>query len=191
MPRLRRAIAPGYAWIRTGGFPSLREPSGEGGAEAWLGIGGNLGDPLRRFERLRVYLARRRDLELLECSPILINPPFGYRDQPPFANAVLRIRTRLSPLALLDRLLEIERKFGRRRSFPNAPRTLDIDLLFYRGRTMEHPRLRLPHPGWRERLSVLMPLARMERLPVRRRQIRRALEDAGRGVIEADPRHPR
>ena len=163
MPRLIRSVAPGLKAIRTEGFPALEEPLPSRGREVWLGIGGNLGDSVRRFQRLRHYLRRQPDLTLLESSPILINPPFGYREQPDFANAVLRIRTRLAPLRLLHRILEIERKFGRKRSFKDAPRTLDIDLLFYGSRRFKHPRLHVPHPGWKERVSVLWPLARMRR----------------------------
>ncbi|WP_456391809.1 2-amino-4-hydroxy-6-hydroxymethyldihydropteridine diphosphokinase [Nitratifractor sp.] len=166
MPRLRRRIGGGLEAIYTEGFPSRKTPlSSGGGVEVWLGIGGNLGDPIRRFQRLRHFLDRRSDLELLESSPVLLNPPFGYLDQPVFANAVLRIRTRLAPLDLLDRLLEIERKFGRRRSFRDAPRTLDIDLLFYGERRIDRPRLQVPHPRWRERISVTWPLERLARRP--------------------------
>jgi len=162
MPRLNRRVGPGLRMIRTEGFPSLegREVPGRG-TDVWLGIGGNLGDSVRRFQRLRYFLMRQADLHLIESSPILINPPFGYPDQPEFANAVLCLRTTLPPFRLLRRILEIERKFGRRRSFRNGPRTLDIDLLFYGKRRIDHPRLHVPHPGWRERVSVLWPLTRM------------------------------
>jgi len=164
MPRLRRRIAPGLRSVRTEGFPS-RETLRRRGEEidVWLGIGGNLGDVVRRFQRLRHCLKRQPDLRLIESSPILVNPPFGYTDQPDFFNAVLHLRTVLSPLRLLRRILEIERRFGRRRSFKNAPRTLDIDLLFYGTRRIDHPRLQVPHPHWKERLSVTWPLARMSR----------------------------
>jgi len=161
MPRLTRSVAPGLREIRTEGFPALEKSASVSGTEVWLGIGANLGDSVRRFQRLRHYLRRQSDLTLLESSPILINPPFGYRDQPEFANAVLRLRTYLPPMRLLCRILEIERKFGRKRSFKDAPRTLDIDLLFYGNRRIEDPRLRVPHPGWKSRISVLWPLARM------------------------------
>jgi 2-amino-4-hydroxy-6-hydroxymethyldihydropteridine diphosphokinase len=123
-------------------------------------------------------MERQGDLSPVESSPILINPPFGYRDQPDFYNAVLLLRTPLSPRALLRRMLEAERRFGRRRSFPNAPRTLDLDLLFYEGRRIERPELQIPHPHWKERLSVTLPLAAMGELPPRLR--RSALRRRGR-----------
>jgi len=166
MPRLRHRIAPGLVAIRTEAFPS--ETSVERSTkerEVWLGIGGNLGDTIRRFQRLHHYLSQQKDLRLVESSPILINPPFGYLAQPAFANAVLYLRTPLPPLRLLRRILEIERRFGRKRSFKDAPRTLDIDLLFYGDRRIDHPRLRVPHPHWQERISVTWPLRQMKHLP--------------------------
>jgi 2-amino-4-hydroxy-6-hydroxymethyldihydropteridine diphosphokinase len=176
MARLSREIAPGWSWIRTEGFP-LRRPVGRarGEAELWLGIGGNLGDVSRRFQRLIHLLDRQPDLRLAESSPILLNPPFGYLEQPEFRNAVLRLYTRLTPRQALRRMLEIERRFGRKRLFRDAPRTLDIDLLFYDGRRIRRRDLTIPHPRWRERLSVTMPLAQMGNLPpgVRRDALRR------------------
>ena len=183
MAVLRKRIAAGLTLLRSRVYPSLERGdqlcSGE--REVWIGVGGNLGDPLRRFHRLWTLLKRRSDLRPLEASPILINPPFGYLDQPDFHNAVLRIATRLEPEELLRRLLEIERRFGRRRSFKDAPRTLDLDILFYGERRFDRPDLQIPHPRWRERISVTIPLALMSKrpkaagdLPRRLRQERRA-----------------
>ena len=176
MARLSRSIAPGWGWIRTEGFPLCRPIGrGRGEAELWLGIGGNLGDVPRRFQRLLHLLERQSDLRLAESSPILLNPHFGYLQQPEFCNAVIRLYTHLSPVRALRRVLEIERRFGRKRPFRDAPRTLDIDLLFYGDRRIRRRDLTIPHPRWRERLSVTMPLARMRRLPpgVRRDALQR------------------
>jgi 2-amino-4-hydroxy-6-hydroxymethyldihydropteridine diphosphokinase len=89
---------------------------------------------------------------------MLQNPPFGYTDQDDFLNAVLAIETTLQPHALMRHLLRVERRFGRVRSFANAPRTLDLDLLFYDRRRIHSPDLVVPHPHWRERESVVIPL---------------------------------
>lgn len=166
MALLRRRIGPGLTLLRGGGFPRVEKTlRHRGETEVWIGIGGNVGEVRRRFERLRHFLKRSSDLRLLESSPILVNPPFGYLDQPDFLNAVLRIATALPPRALLRRLLRIERRFGRRRSFPNAPRTLDLDILFYGERRVRRKDLTIPHPHWRERESVTIPLAQMRRRP--------------------------
>jgi len=187
MPRLRRRIAPGLRSVRTGGFPARHtEKRPARGVEIWLGIGGNLGDTIRRFQRLRFFLMRQNDLKLIESSPILINPPFGYLEQPEFANAVLRLRAKLPPLRLLRRMQEVERRFGRRRSFKDAPRTLDIDLLFYGDRRIDHPRLTIPHPGWSGRLSVLWPSKHLAKPPRDRRMIRRRIRRVMPGLRRYD-----
>ncbi|HKD46259.1 MAG TPA: 2-amino-4-hydroxy-6-hydroxymethyldihydropteridine diphosphokinase [Rhizomicrobium sp.] len=77
---------------------------------------------------------------------------------PPFINAVAEVETQLQPVALLELLHEVETAFGRKRSAPNAPRTLDLDLLDYRGR-IEQGELELPHPRMGNRFFVLEPLA--------------------------------
>lgn len=166
MALLRRRIGPGLTLLRGDGFPRIeRRRVRPGETEVWIGIGGNVGDVYRRFGRLRIFLQRSPDLRLLESSPILVNPPFGYLDQPDFLNAVLRVATALPPRVLLRRLLRIERRFGRRRSFPNAPRTLDLDILFYGERRLGRNDLTIPHPHWRERESVTIPLAQMKKRP--------------------------
>ena len=130
---------------------------------ALIGIGGNVGDTLRRFEKLWWYLARLPMIDIEATSPILKNPPFGYAEQPDFDNAVMRITTDLSPKALLRLMQRIERHFGRRRSFKNAPRTLDADILFYDDRTVRTETLSIPHPHWSERESVLIPMQMIQR----------------------------
>ena len=83
----------------------------------------------------------------------------GYVNQPDFVNAVAAIRTELSARALLDALLAIEREQGRVRAFPNAPRTLDLDIALYGKCVTSEPGLSLPHPRMHERAFVLAPLA--------------------------------
>ena len=85
--------------------------------------------------------------------------PVPPSDQPWFVNAVAAVDTALDPAALLDLLLAIERRFGRRRGAANAARTLDLDLLDYHGRQSRSSRLALPHPRLHERRFVLAPLA--------------------------------
>jgi 2-amino-4-hydroxy-6-hydroxymethyldihydropteridine diphosphokinase len=130
--------------------------------QATLGIGGNMGDVPRRFNHLFYHLKRSPLLEIIETSPILKNPPFGYIEQDYFYNALIIVKTCLRPKALLRYILHIEKKFGRKRSFPNAPRTLDIDMIFYEQEKMETTVLTIPHHGWRDRTSVLIPLIHMK-----------------------------
>jgi 2-amino-4-hydroxy-6-hydroxymethyldihydropteridine diphosphokinase len=128
-----------------------------------LGVGGNIGDLVRRLERLSVFLKKSERCDLVLTGPILKNPPFGYTDQDDFYNSVIVVKTNLQPKGFLKYVLEVERKFGRKRSFANAPRTLDIDMIFYEDRQMNRKELTLPHPHWHKRESVVIPMAYMER----------------------------
>lgn len=123
-----------------------------------VGIGGNIGDTKRRFQKLFYFLKRDLFLDIVQTSSILKNPPFGYIDQPDFYNAVVILKTDLTPLKLLRYLLKIEKKFKRRREFKNSPRTLDIDIIFYDKITYKKSDLILPHPRYKERDSVMIPL---------------------------------
>lgn len=139
-----------------------RRASGSLRHRAVIGLGGNVGDVEKTFATLLRLWLHRRDLRVRQTSPLLINPPFGYADQPDFTNAVMAVETGLKPTELLRVLLAAERRLGRKRSFKNAPRTLDLDLLFYDDLQLHAARLMLPHPGWRTRPSVLVPLWLME-----------------------------
>jgi 2-amino-4-hydroxy-6-hydroxymethyldihydropteridine diphosphokinase len=85
--------------------------------------------------------------------------PVGYRDQPRFLNTVLRVTTSLPPQGLLAQAKEVERALGRVPSFPNAPRPIDIDILFYGRLVIDSPELIIPHPRLEERAFMLVPLA--------------------------------
>ncbi|MFT7824345.1 MAG: 2-amino-4-hydroxy-6-hydroxymethyldihydropteridine diphosphokinase [Sulfurimonas sp.] len=132
--------------------------------EALIGIGGNIGDVVRRLEHLFIFFNRSKLVHITETSAILKNPPFGYLEQADFYNAVIRIETHLTPGALLRYILNVEKKFGRKRLFKDGPRTLDIDILFYEDVAMDTDTLKIPHPGWRDRESVLIPLSTMKGL---------------------------
>lgn len=128
----------------------------------YLGIGGNIGDTKRRFDKLFWFLKRDRVVDIIESSPILKNPPFGHLDQNDFYNAIIKVSTSLSPQRLLNYILRVEKRFGRKRSFKDAPRTLDIDMIFYNDRVMKSKRLTIPHPHWYKRDSVVIPLSMMK-----------------------------
>ena len=126
-------------------------------AVAYVALGANLGD---RLTTLRRAVRRLGDLGTVEAvSPVYETDPVGYLDQPSYLNAVARLHTDLQPVPLLDRLLAIETDLGRVRSFANAPRTLDLDLLLYDLVVLDTPTLTLPHPRLHDRPFVLIPLA--------------------------------
>ena len=128
-------------------------------ATAYVALGSNLQDPDAHVRTGVEELAMLPDTRLARVSSLYRSAPVGYLDQPDFTNAVAQIETALDPRALLDQLLAIERRYGRVRDFPNAPRTLDLDILLYGERIVEEPGLTIPHPRMHERAFVLVPLA--------------------------------
>jgi 2-amino-4-hydroxy-6-hydroxymethyldihydropteridine diphosphokinase len=126
-------------------------------ATTYIGLGSNLGD---RVATLRTAVQRLETLGGVNAvSSLYETEPVGYLGQPPFLNAVVALDTALAPADLLSTLLGIERDLGRTRSFPNAPRTLDLDLLLFDDVILYTPDLTLPHPRLHERAFVLVPLA--------------------------------
>ncbi len=127
-------------------------------SEVYLGLGSNLGDRRGHLdEGVRGIQAVSTGMTL---SSLYETTPQGFSDQPRFVNAVCRVWTRLGPFELLERLQGIQSAAGRSRpAFVNGPRTLDIDILVYRGLVLESPRLTIPHPRMAEREFVLAPLA--------------------------------
>jgi 2-amino-4-hydroxy-6-hydroxymethyldihydropteridine diphosphokinase len=114
---------------------------------AYLSLGSNLGDRAERLGAARAALIARKDLRLVAFSPVVETDPVDVIDQPRFLNQVLAIDTRLEPRGLLDACLAIERGMGRDRSSGRrrGPRTIDIDVLLYDGRSVDEPGLTLPH----------------------------------------------
>ena len=127
--------------------------------QAVVGIGGNIGDVKRRFEHLFFSIKREKRVELLSTALILKNPPFGFKDQDDFFNSIIVFTTDMQPHVFLDYLMRLEKKYGRRRSFANAPRTLDLDIIFFDNRVINSVKLTVPHPSWYKRESVIIPLS--------------------------------
>jgi len=127
-------------------------------ARAFVGIGANLDDPKANVRRAIQVLGNAAGMRVMSTSSLYRTAPMGLLDQPEFVNAVVELETRLDPGALLDKLLSIEKEFGRERSTPNAPRIIDLDLLIYDDQYCETEHLTLPHPRMSERAFVLVPL---------------------------------
>lgn len=123
-----------------------------------LGIGGNIGDVIQRFQKLFFMLQSDSRFNIEKTSPILKNPPFGYLEQDYFFNAIIVLQTNLTPIEALSAFQKYELLFKRTRSFQDAPRTLDIDIIFFNNLKIDTPRLTIPHKGYKVRPSVLIPL---------------------------------
>ena len=126
---------------------------------AFIALGSNLENPAAQVTAGFAALAALPHTRLTARSSLYRSAPIGYADQPDFINAVAVIETALAPRALLDALLAIERGRGRVRDFPNAPRTLDLDVLLYGQWEWHEHGLTIPHPRMHERAFVLLPLA--------------------------------
>jgi 2-amino-4-hydroxy-6-hydroxymethyldihydropteridine diphosphokinase len=159
-------------------------------AEALLAFGGNVGDARATLDAAVGLMCDETTVRLLARSSDYRTPPWGVEDQPPFINLCIQAATPLSPRALLDRALGVERVLGRDRQREQrwGPRPIDIDLLAYDDVTIEEPDLILPHPRLFERAFVLVPLA--EIVPDRQiagRRVRDALASVDTAGIERLP----
>lgn len=126
-------------------------------ALVYLGLGSNLGDREDNISKALDFLSRFT--MVARVSSLYETEPVGYLDQPKFLNAACAIETDLGPFQLLILLKGIETTMGRKLSFRNAPRTVDIDILFYDHRVLNTRALQIPHPRLTERAFVLAPLA--------------------------------
>ena len=127
---------------------------------AYIGLGSNLQQPQQQVLRALKTLSELSLSRLLRRSPLYRTAPLGVPGQPDYVNAAALLETALGPLDLLDQLQRIEHEMGRRRDGVRwGARIIDLDLLLYDDRQMDHPRLQLPHPELHRRAFVLVPLA--------------------------------
>jgi 2-amino-4-hydroxy-6-hydroxymethyldihydropteridine diphosphokinase len=129
---------------------------------SYVGLGANIGEPRRQLLAALDELAGLPKTRVTGRSSFYRSAPLDHADQPDFLNAVARLDTGLLPEALFDQLRQIEKRHGRERPFPNAPRTLDLDLLLYGTETIASEHLTVPHPRMHERAFVLLPLLELD-----------------------------
>ncbi len=143
---------------------------------AFVGIGSNQGDARGHVQEAIDELARLPDTRLAGRSSLYRSAPLQAPGQPDYVNAVAALDTELSAAQLLAALQDLEHQHGRERPYPNAPRTLDLDLLLYGDLCLESTMLTLPHPRMHERAFVLAPLLELDaRLEIPGRGAARAL----------------
>lgn len=133
--------------------------SGRNRERAFLGLGGNLGDPAAAMGAALRFVDSSQDADVVAVSSLYRTPPWGMTDQPDFINAAAELSTSLEPRALLDLCLEAERRLKRVRAERWGPRPIDIDVLVFADRRLRQPGLEIPHPRMLERAFVLVPLA--------------------------------
>jgi len=125
---------------------------------ACVALGANLGDAVATVQQALRDVAGLPKTQLVKASSLYRSAPHEAQG-PDFINAVALVQTALTPLELLHALQALERQSGRERPFKNAPRTLDLDVIFYGNVVLTTPELMLPHPRCHERAFVLQPLA--------------------------------
>jgi len=130
---------------------------------AYIGFGANLGAREETVQRAVELLGAESGVDLVGVSSFSETDPVGMVDQPRFLNAAAALETELGPRALLDVLLDLERRLGRVRDGTRwGPRVVDLDLLVYGDEIVEEPGLRVPHPRLHERRFALEPLAELD-----------------------------
>ena len=127
-------------------------------ARAWIGLGANLGERDAALRQAVRAIAALPGTQVLHVSSLYRSAPVD-AGGPDYLNAVAELTTTLAPQALLEALQTIERGAGRERPYRNAPRTLDLDILWFGGQVIDSPALTVPHPRMAERAFVLRPLA--------------------------------
>lgn len=125
---------------------------------AYIGLGANLGAASRTLQDVSQALNELPQSRRLALSRLYKSAPV-HASGPDYINAVAALATNLNPFDLLQELQQLELHYGRVRSYQNAPRTLDLDLLLYDAETIHTPQLTVPHPRMHERAFVLLPLA--------------------------------
>ena len=124
-----------------------------------LGLGSNQGNPKENLDKAIAALDTVGTVQ--EVAPYILSKPEGYDAQPDFVNTVAILETTLSPTELLLKLQELEKQLGRVKTFPNGPRVIDLDILFYDDQEIFDTDVMLfvPHPRLQEREFVLKPLS--------------------------------
>jgi 2-amino-4-hydroxy-6-hydroxymethyldihydropteridine diphosphokinase len=125
---------------------------------ACVAFGANLGDAVASVQQALRDVADLPKTQLVKASSLYRSAPYEAHG-PDFINAMALVQTQLLPLELLHALQALEQQSGRERPFKNAPRTLDLDVIFYGDVVLATPELTLPHPRWHERAFVLQPMA--------------------------------
>ena len=131
-------------------------------AKVFLGIGSNLGDRIGYINRAIDNLRNVPGVAIGRVSSIIETEPYEAPGQGKYLNAVLMVNTDLEALELLRKLQDIEKNLGRERSFRNASRTIDLDILLYGENKIDEPGLTVPHPRMLERAFVTGPLLEIE-----------------------------
>ena len=124
----------------------------------FIGLGSNLDNPNAQIISASNKIKRVRNIDFLRISSMYSSPPYGFKDQANFVNAVVKIRSSLNPFDLLKILNQLEKDQKRVKYFKNGPRTIDLDILLFGNIIINTDRLKIPHPEIINRPFVAKPL---------------------------------
>lgn len=158
---MKKILSDDLTLFHTSNFPYKSKYKSNKKYHVTIGIGGNVGNVKKTFDKLFLCLLKDSRFDILITSPLLLNPPFGFLEQNYFLNGIIALKTDLAPNAFLISMLRLEKRLGRKRSFQDAPRTLDIDIIFFANKKINSEKLIIPHKDWANRESVIIPLKRM------------------------------
>ena len=155
---MKKKLREDLTLFHTSNFPKVFKKTTNKKYIVTIGIGGTIGNTKKIFDKLLLCLNKNSNFDLLMTSPLLLNPPFGFLEQKPFLNGIIRLSTNLSVNEFFKITQRLEKRFGRKRSFQDAPRTLDIDIIFFDNKKKKKKKLIIPHKNWANRESVIIPL---------------------------------
>ena len=161
---MKKKLSDNLTLFKTPNFPYINPYQSSKKYFVTIGIGGNMGDVKKTFDKLFLSLSKNTRFDIVMTSPLLQNPPFGYLEQNDFLNGIIALKTNLAPNDFLKNMQRLENRFGRKRSFQDAPRTLDIDIIFFDNKNINTEKLTIPHKDWANRESVIIPLKYMNKL---------------------------
>lgn len=158
---MKKILTPELTIFKTSNFPKKLKSDSKKRYHVTIGIGGNVGNTKKIFDKLFLYLKSDSRFDILMTSPLLLNPPFGFLQQNDFLNGIISLKTNLAPNEFLKNMQRLEKRLKRTRSFKDAPRTLDIDIIFFHDKKINTKKLTIPHKFWSQRDSVIIPLQQM------------------------------
>lgn len=158
---MKKKLAKDLVLYRSNNFPYISKIKSSKKNLVSIGIGGNKGNVKKTFNKLFLCLNSNTKFDILMTSPLLLNPPFGFLEQNYFLNGIILLKTNLSVNEFFKFMQRYEKRFKRTRSFKDAPRTLDIDIIFFNNKKINTKKLIIPHKSWHQRESVIIPLLYM------------------------------
>jgi len=159
---LKKKLSDKLSLYKSTNFPYISKRQSKKKHLVTIGIGGNVGNVKRTFDKLFLSLKNNSHFHIVSTSPLLINPAFGYTEQKDFLNGIIALKTNLAANEFFKIMQRLEIRYGRKRSFQDAPRTLDIDIIFFDNKKINTEKLIIPHKDWANRESVIIPLNYMK-----------------------------